>query len=90
VRGATQRALAAASNRYPRAAQLGGEALRGEWLVWSRLPDIRRRRGALFPDRGGCPLSLRIVMGETSGLEDHGPQLGDAAATSVVEVHKWT
>jgi hypothetical protein len=28
-------------------------------------------------------------MGETAGLEDYGAQFGDAAAASVVEVHKW-
>jgi transposase len=39
-------------------------------------------------NRGGCPLSLRIVAGETAGPDDYGAQLGDAAATSVVEVHK--
>jgi len=72
---------------------LGGEAFRGEWLVRRRFPDIRRRRGSFFPDlgqqpglnRGGCPLSLHIIMGESACLEDNGAQLGDAAATSVVE-----
>src|SRR5204862_1760987 len=39
-------------------------------------------------DSGGCPLSLRILTGETARLDDYGAQLGDGAATSVVEVHK--
>jgi hypothetical protein len=75
---------------------LGGEAFEGEWLVGRRFPDISRRRGLFFLDlgeqsgldRGGGPLSLHIVMGERAGLEDDGAQLGGAAATSVVEVHK--
>jgi hypothetical protein len=29
-----------------------------------------------------------MIMNETAGLEDYGAQFGDAAATSVVEVHK--
>jgi hypothetical protein len=69
--------------------------LGGEWLVRRRFPDIGRRRGSFFLDlgeqpslnRGGCLRSLRIIMGKTAGLEDYGAQLGDAAATSVVEVH---
>src|SRR5207245_2706016 len=72
---------------------LGGEAFGGERLVRRRCPDIRRRRSAFFLDlgeqpglnRGGYPLSLRIITGETAGLTDYGTQLGDAAATSVVE-----
>src|SRR5271156_1503541 len=75
---------------------LGGEAFGGERLVRRRFPDIRRPRGSFFLDlgeqrglnRGGCPLSLRIVTGETAGPDDYGAQLGDTAATSVVEVHK--
>jgi predicted nucleic acid-binding protein len=75
---------------------LGGEAFGDEWLVRRRCSDIRCRRGSLFLDlgeqpgldRGGRPRSLRIVMGETAGLENYGAQLGDAAATSVVEMHK--
>jgi hypothetical protein len=39
-------------------------------------------------DTGGCALSLRTVVCETTGLEDYGAQLGDAAATSIVEVNK--
>src|SRR6202048_4385340 len=30
-----------------------------------------------------------MIIGETACLEDNGAQLGDAAATRVVEVHKW-
>jgi hypothetical protein len=30
----------------------------------------------------GCPLSLRIIMGETAGLEDYGAQLGDTLTAS--------
>ena len=75
---------------------LGGEAFGDQWLVRRRCSDIRRRRGSLFLDlreqpgldRGGAPLSLSIIMGEMAGLEDYGAQLGDAAATSVVEMHK--
>ena len=75
---------------------LGGEAFGDEWLVRRRCSGIRGRRGSLFLDlgeqptldRGGRPRSLRIVMGETAGLEDYGAQLGDAAATRVVEMHK--
>src|SRR5277367_4067289 len=39
-------------------------------------------------DRGGCPLSLRIVMGKPAGLKDYGAQLGGTAAMGVVEVHE--
>ena len=40
----------------------------------------------LFPSRSRrLP---RIVIGETAGREDDGTQLGHAAATAVVEVHK--
>jgi hypothetical protein len=74
---------------------LGGESFRGEWPVRRRFPDTCGG-GTFCPDlgeqpvlnRGGCPLSLHIVTGETAGLDDYGAQLGDAAATSVVEVHK--
>ena len=84
------------SGRAPPRRSLGGEAFGCECLVRRRLPGIRRRRGSFFLDlgeqpglhRGGCPLSLRIVMGEAAGLEDYGTQLGGAAAVSVVEVHK--
>jgi hypothetical protein len=75
---------------------LGRESFGGELLVRRRFDDIRRRLGSVFLDlgeqpgfnRGGCPLSLRIVTGKVAGLDDYGAQLGDAAATSVVEVHK--
>jgi len=36
----------------------------------------------------GSALTLRIVMGESTGLENHRTQLGDTAATSVIEIHK--
>jgi hypothetical protein len=73
-----------------------GEAFGVERLVRRGFHRIRRRRGSFFRDLGEQPslnrsvrpLSLRIVMGETTGLEDYGAQLGDAAATTVVEVHK--
>jgi predicted nucleic acid-binding protein len=75
---------------------LGGEAFGDERLVRRRCSDIRSGLGSLFLDlseqpgldRGGRSRSLRIVMGETAGLENYGAQLGDAAATSVVEMHK--
>src|SRR5437016_5887471 len=75
---------------------LGRESFGGELLVRRRFDDIRRRLGSVFLDlgeqpgfnRGGCPLSLRIVTGKVAGLDDYGAQLGDPAATSVVEVHK--
>jgi hypothetical protein len=87
----------AAASKITRGQSLGGEAFGGEWLVRSRFPEIRRRRGSFFLDLGeqpdlnggGCLLSVRIVMGETAGLEDYRAQLNDAAAASVVEVHKW-
>jgi hypothetical protein len=68
----------------------------GELLVRRRFHHIRRWRGSFYLDlgeqpdlnHGGCPLSLGIVTGEAAGLDDYGAQLGDAAATSVVEVHK--
>src|SRR6516165_12187762 len=75
---------------------LGGEAPRGEWLVRCRFPDSRRQSGSFFLDpseqpglnRRGRPRLLRMIMGETAGLENYGTQLGGAGATSVVEVHK--
>ena len=39
-------------------------------------------------NRSVRPLSLRVVIGKTTGLEDYRAQLGDAGATTVVEVHK--
>jgi hypothetical protein len=64
---------------------LGGEALGSEWLVRRFSADIGGRRGSLFLDvgeqpglnRGGGPLPLCIITGETAGLEDYGAQLGD-------------
>src|SRR6516164_7552257 len=75
---------------------LGGEALGGEWLERRRVREIRRRRGSLFLDlgeqpgldRGSRPLSLRMIMSKTAGLEDYRAQFGDAAAANVVEVDK--
>jgi hypothetical protein len=74
---------------------LGGEAF-GDERPRRRFPDICRRRGSFFLDlgeqpglnHGGGPLSLHIIAGETASLEDYGAQLGDAAAASVIEVHK--
>jgi hypothetical protein len=42
----------------------------------------------LVRGRGGCALSLRTIVCETTGLEDYVAQFGDGAATSVVEVNK--
>ena len=75
---------------------LGGEAFGGEWLVRRLSDNVRCCRGFSFLDlgeqpgldRGGCPLSLRMIIGETARLEDYGAQLGDATATTVVKVHK--
>jgi hypothetical protein len=39
-------------------------------------------------NRSVRPLALCIVIGETAGLEDYREQLGNVAATPVVEVHK--
>jgi hypothetical protein len=74
---------------------LGGE-VDGDERPRRRFPDICGRGGSFFLDlgeqpglnRGGCPLSLRIIAGETAGLEDCGAQLGDAAAASVIEMHQ--
>ena len=38
--------------------------------------------------RGSRPLLLRVIISKTAGRQDYGAQLGDAAATTVVEVHK--
>jgi hypothetical protein len=75
---------------------LGGEAFGGERLVRRRFRDIRRRRVSFFLDLGeqpgldlsGRPVLLRMILGETAGLENDGAQLGNAGATRVVEVHK--
>src|SRR5204863_5079078 len=75
---------------------LGREAFGDEWIVRRGVRDIRRRSGPFFldlgeqphPYRGGRPILLQVIVGEKAGLEDYGAQLGDAAATSVVEVHK--
>src|SRR5215831_21170860 len=75
---------------------LGGEAAGGEWLVRCCFPDIPRRRGSFFLDlgeqpglnRGGGPLSFRIIVGEAAGFEDDGAQFSGAATTRIVEVDK--
>jgi hypothetical protein len=51
-------------------------AVWGRTLVRRGLHAVRRRRGSFFldlgqrpgPNRGGCPLSLRIITGETGAL----------------------
>jgi len=75
---------------------LGGKALGGKWLVRLRFPDVGGWRGSFFINlgeqpglnRGGGPLSFGIIMCETAGFEDYRAQLGDAAAATVIEVHK--
>jgi hypothetical protein len=79
-----------------RSISLGGEAFGGERLFQRRVRAIRRRRASFFLDLGEepslnrsvRPLSLRVVIGQTAGLEDDGAQLGDAPATTVVEMDK--
>jgi hypothetical protein len=39
-------------------------------------------------NRGSRPPSFSIIICETAGLEDYGAQLGDAAAATVIKVHK--
>ena len=69
---------------------LSGEAFGDERLVLRRRrssflfdlgeqPDLHRRRGAV---------SFRIVVRQTARLDDDEAQLGDAAATMIVEVNK--
>ena len=75
--------------------EVGIEAI-GERLVRRRPCDIHVRPGPFLLNLGEqpglyCgvrPLLLRMIVGETAGFEDYGAQLGDAAATRVVEVHK--
>ncbi|MGC1891381.1 MAG: hypothetical protein WA709_35795, partial [Stellaceae bacterium] len=63
---------------------LGGKVLGDERCVRRRIRDIRRRRASFFLDlgeqpglnRGGRALLLRMIVGETAGLEDYGAQLG--------------
>ena len=67
---------------------LGGEAVGDERLG--------RGRGSFFLDLGEQPgldlgsraLSFRMIMSKTAGFQGYGAQLGDAAATRVVEVDK--
>jgi hypothetical protein len=54
----------------------------------SPVQPVFSRSGPAGLNGGGCPLSLRIIVGEAAGCEDYGAQLGDAAATGIVEVHK--
>jgi hypothetical protein len=76
---------------------LGSEAFAGARSLWRQFSDVCSRRcRLLFLDpgeqpclhRGGGLLSLRGIMREAARLENDGAQLGDGAATSVVEVHK--
>ena len=68
----------------------------GKWLLRRVFHDIRRSRGPFFLDpseqpglnRGGRSLLFSMIVGETTGFEDYGAQLGDAAAARVVEAHK--
>jgi len=84
------------TTRDDRLRSLGGEVLGDERCVRRRLRDICRRRASFFVDlgeqpglnRGGRTLLLRMIVGETAGLEDYGAQLGDAAATRVIKLHK--
>ena len=63
---------------------------------WRPLFHVHRSSSSFFRDlgeqpglsRGRCPLTLRIVVCKTTGLEDYRAELGDAAATGVVEVDK--
>ena len=74
--------------------QLGGEAF-GAQRLRRRVRDIRRR-APFFADLdkqpglggGRRPVLLGMIVGEAAGLEDDGAQFGDAAATTVVEMHK--
>jgi hypothetical protein len=84
------------TTRDDRLRSLGGEVLGDERCVRRRIRDIRRRRASFFLDlgeqpglnRGGRALLLRMIVGETAGLEDYGAQLGDVAATRVIKVHE--
>lgn len=53
-----------------------------------RSVSCRSGRAAKSGPRRGCPVLFRVIDGEVAGLEDDGAQLGDAAATTVVEVHE--
>jgi hypothetical protein len=82
--------------RDDRLRSLGGEAFGDERCVRRRIRDIRRRRASFFLDlgeqptlkRNGRALLLRMIVGETAGLEDYGAQLSDAAATRIIKAHK--
>ena len=67
---------------------LGGEAVGDERLGRGRgsfFLDLRERPGL---DLGSRALSFRMIMSKTAGFQGYGAQLGDAAATRVVEVDK--
>src|SRR5712671_7854836 len=82
--------------RNDRLRSLGGEVLEDERCVRRRIRDIRRRRPSFFLDlgeqpglnRSGRALLLRMIVGETAGLEDYGAKLGDVAATRVIKMHE--
>jgi len=65
-------------------------------LVLSRFGRCRRCCGPFFLDLGEQPhlhrdggsLCFRMIMRETTRLEDYRAKFGDAAATIVVEVHE--
>jgi hypothetical protein len=73
------------TTRDDRLRSLGGEVLGDERCVRRRIRDIRRGRASFFLDlgeqpglnRGGRALLLRMIVGETAGLEDYGAQFGD-------------
>jgi hypothetical protein len=72
-----------ATTRDDRLRSLDGEAFGDERCVQRRIRDIRRRRASFFLDLGEQPglnhhgraLLLRMIVGETAGLEDYGAQL---------------
>jgi len=75
---------------------LRGKAVGDESLVRRRFRGRLRRSCPLSLDlgeqpcfgRGSRPLSLGVIISKTAGREDYGAQLSEAAATTVVEVHK--
>lgn len=75
---------------------LGGEAFGRERVVYRRVRHICGRRGPSFSDlseqpslgRGSRPVLLGTIVSEAASFENDGAQLGDAATTTVVEVHK--
>jgi hypothetical protein len=75
---------------------LRGKAVGDESLVRRRFRDRRRRSCPLSLDlgeqpcfgRGSRPLLLGVIISKTAGREDYGAELSEAAAITVVEVHK--